>query len=385
MLATFTASILGVALGTHGVLAASLAADPSRAGSEGASPASPPDANASAPKVIVIDPHDAKSYAKKPDGERLFVLMGDSHVTCFTGESRGEFFNCRRDDPSSARYVADEKRVVLGRFAADAASLPGARDWTFARLAFAAARPAEQMLVMSRMLYAGRKPDLVMVGIRWSGCTQSPLIRPEYLALLKDEGFAASFRETLRGLGAEPLKLPPAPPPHDVLLADKLDEKLGHSAGIDSDEDELVRAIIRDGDRGVDRLAGLTTFEYSHASCDRQLDYATYLLRALESAGVPRVCYLPPEQPQVIPEYNAEVAAAWLEPSVARIRDAAQATQCPLIDARAAVPAEHFGWNFIVRDPVHMDPGGHAALADFLFEEGKKRGFWRAMEATVNR
>jgi hypothetical protein len=325
--------------------------------------------------VVAIDPRDPLAYKKKSPGERLFLMASDSHLACFPGHARGAVVSCAGPSDVTPADV-DEEATVVGRFEAQAKEINGMGDWTFARIAFPSARPAELMIIISKMIYEGRRPDFVALGLRWGICTLSPPIRPEYLAMVGDGKFAAWLRAALLDAGADSNIIKGFIPAsfQELRPIDRLEKKVAKWAGTESREQAYLRQLYRNADQGIYRSAGFTPYDPSGAACEVQLRYIEVMLRAIHKQGIPQVCYLPPEQLQRAPEYQTMMR--WVGPLVGRVRAAAEAGNCPLIDARDAVSEQHFGWQFMFKDPLHMDPGGHALLASFLYDEGQRRQLW---------
>lgn len=332
--------------------------------------------------VVAIDPRKPDSYKKKAPGEHLFLAASDSHLACFPGQSRGAVVSCAGPSDVTPADV-DEEATVVGRFEAQAKELNAEMaDWTFARIAFPSARPAELMIIISKMIYEGRRPDFVALGLRWGICTLSPPIRPEYLAMVEG-GFAKWFRQTLVDAGADASTIRAFVPgvTQELRPIDRLEKQVAKFAGTESREQAYLRQLYRNADQGIYRSAGFTPYDPSGAACEVQLKYTEVMLRALQKLGIKDVCYLPPEQLKRAPEYAT--MQRWVEPLVAKVRAAAEAGKCPLIDARNAVSEEHFGWQFMFKDPLHMDPAGHAVLARFLYGEGERRQLWQPSRQTT--
>jgi hypothetical protein len=99
------------------------------------------------------------------------------------------------------------------------------------------------------------------------------------------------------------------------------------------------------------------------------------LLRLLRAQGTTVVCYYAPERSDLPllmdPKLQNDFVAAFN-------REAAE-LGIIVLDARAVVPSEYWGWEGDSPDRSHFTEPGHQRLAQFLCDEGVRRAVWQEL------
>jgi hypothetical protein len=319
----------------------------------------------------VIDPAEPRFLSSGIATNDSILFVADSHLWCFSRTSWGKFLDCAPSD-----------NTTVDRFIEQAPELSASGQTGYARIAPMSASPAEQLVTLEAMLAKGLRPRGVVVGLRWNSGVSPPLLRPEYQALLSDPAVGDRVRADLaavdvdRGLtGALFARSQVERPSWIDERESAFEEWASRDLPVLGDRRALRMAFAR-GEITLQRAAGFTSYQApSSAFWELKVESLTALLRLLQKADLPRLCYLPPEQLGLMAEYSPELVALG-NATVARITRAAAATGCPVVDARSVVPQDMFGWNAFGRDAYHMTEAGHSVLARFIYESGRELGTW---------
>ena len=325
-------------------------------------------------KMIYVDPDGL--YGELPADDRpIVMLVGDSHLYRASG--------VRGKDVTTpvGHTVLDELAELL------VAEDPSRRSASFVRFA-SGYLPAPGMLgSIGSLLKRGVRPTVVVIAIRPS-------------ALVFDD----EYYTTSQWLDAElaawllPRLTDPRVAAPDAVLA-RYRAALASSDQPWADRvDRRVTAwltgsvTLLSGDSGIRfRVGNSRRMAWSLVHVGASLRYPTdaeslernvatlgVLLRLLDSFGIRRLCYVPPEGLRAARAFkvfvNSEVSK--------RVQMLAADAGCPLLDASTLLPAgdEWWGWRGNRRDFFHFRPEGHRRLATFLFREGERLGVWDAVE-----
>jgi hypothetical protein len=250
---------------------------------------------------------------------------------------------------------------------------------------------------VGHLLHKGYRPEVVFIAITWRNVARDSLPRDCIYRMYADRQFCAAFEQMLSGpqVNAAPEVLGEVAAQrrrieHDEEQerlksdADRIDEALTdwtrgrlnlmlHSVNLRA---YLFRTMT---DRIQDAWRGRTTVKYTYDLMDH--DYAfnrqclRALLRLLRAQGATVVCYYAPERDDLPllmdPQRQNEFMAAFN-------REAAELGVI-VLDARAVVPSEYWGWEGNTPDRSHFIEPGHQRLAQFLCDEAARHAVWQEL------
>ena len=333
-------------------------------------------------------PKDVESLPKPTTNPAQFLLVGNSHTYTLPGRKRGDDWRLL-DGPVLPDDVATDLRQVHPEIAAQ-----------HYLLSYPNFLPYEMLVRVTHLLHRGYRPRAVIVGITFRNVARDSKLREQIRGLLKDEKYAVSLHSLLSQSGiqtpdsikaairadlqkfekvVEEERTPSIADPWDHEITEKTGQHvllLGRNADLRSkltwDYSVPFQSWITGG-RNDETTYGVVKEDYQF-----NIECLTVLLRILRQDGIRVACYFAPEHPTL---------PFFLDPKpeerfIAKMHALGEELSIPMLDARALVPEEDWGWANFGRDGSHFHEPGHEKLAKFLVEELDKQGFWQALTMT---
>ena len=259
--------------------------------------------------------------------------------------------------------------------------------------------PYEMLIRTAQLLQSGHRPRVVVLGISFRNIERDSQLRDTVRDLLRDDELRDKL-ETWLGSddGPDVKKIQTALRADSARVSSKIEAERTRSLADrwDARLTDWVRGKFELLGRGA-RLRGqiltdyvlplqtlffrenVETMSYDLIESDYQFNRQclSALLRMLKQNGATVVCYYAPERPDTPRLTDTAQQATFCQD----FEQEAAALGAVVLDARAVVPEECWGWTNLTRDRSHFQEEGHRLLARFIIEQMERHDLWSRLES----